>query len=156
MTALRTPSRSPAEDGRIWLLTAAFVMFAVALVAVVASATAVHLDRKRLADLADVLAADAAQAVDESRLYAGEGPPEGAPGAGTLVLDDRSVAAAVGRYLAERPDVAPDGLAVVSATSPDGRSARVTLASPSRPPLLRWFTEATPITVTATSTARAW
>ncbi|RPF22435.1 hypothetical protein [Myceligenerans xiligouense] len=153
----RTHPPDAPESGRIWLLTAAFVMFAAALVGVVASATAVHLDRKHLADLADMLATDAAQAVDEHRLYTGEPAPAGAPGAGTLVLDDRGVAAAVDRYLAEHPGAAPDGLTVVSATSPDGRSARVALASPSRPPLLGWFTDATtPIVVTATSTARAW
>lgn len=145
------------EGGRIWLLTAAFVMFAVALVGMVASATAVHLDRKHLADLADMLATGAAQAVDERRIYTGEVVLDGAPGAGTLALDDRGVAAAVERYLAEHPGSAPDGLRVVSATSPDGRSARVTIAAPSRPPLLGWFTDATsPIVVTATSTARAW
>ncbi|WP_460709086.1 hypothetical protein [Myceligenerans halotolerans] len=145
------------EGGRIWLLTAAFVMFAVALVGMVVSATAVHLDRKHLADLADMLATDAAQAVDERRIYTGEVGLDRAPGAGTLILDDRSVAAAVERYLAEHPGAAPDGLRVVSATSPDGRSARVTIAVPSTPPLLGWFTDATaPIVVTATSTARAW
>lgn len=161
MTPVRAGRRpDDAEDGRVWLLTAAFVMVAAALVGVVVSATAVHLDRKHLADLADLLAVDAAQAVDERDLYAGEMPrpaPTGTPGAGALVLDDPGVAAAVGRYLAEHPRVAPEGLTVVSATSPDGRSARVVLAAPSRPPLLGWFTEATaPIVVTAASTARAW
>ncbi|MBE1877159.1 hypothetical protein [Myceligenerans pegani] len=151
------PRADGPEGGRVWLLTAAFVMFAVALVGMVASATAVHLDRKHLADLADMLAASAAQAVDEQRIYAGEVVPDGDRGGGTLVLDDRSVAAAVERYLAEHPGVAPDGLRVVSATSPDGRSARVSLAAPSRPLLLGWFTDATrPIVLTATSTARAW
>lgn len=146
------------EDGRVWLLTATFVMFAVALTGMVASATAVHLDRKQLAGLADLLAVHAAQAVDEHRLYAGDLPPAGPPGTGgPLVLDDRSVAAAVERYLAAHPGIAPEGLRVVSATSPDGRSARVALASPSRPPLLGWFTDAaSPIVVTAASTARAW
>jgi hypothetical protein len=150
------PAGPDPEAGRLWLLTAAFVMFAAALVGVVAAATAVHLDRKHLADLADMLAADAAQSLDERRFYLGQLPAEPS-GTGALVLDDRSVAAAVDRYLAEHPGTAPDGLRVVEATSPDGRSARVALAAPSRPPLLRWFTDATtPITVTAASTARAW
>lgn len=151
------PRPDDPEGGRVWLLTAAFVMFAAALVGVVASATAVHLDRKHLADLADILATDAAQAVDERQFYDGDPLPERTPGAGILVLDDRSVAAAVDEYLAERPGVALDGLVVVSATSPDGRSARVALTARSRPPLLGWFTDATtPIVVSATSTARAW
>lgn len=152
-----TGGRPDDDGGRILLLTLAFVAFAIALVGVVASASAVHLDRKRLADLADLLAADAAQAVSERRLYTGEGPAAPRPGEGLLVLDDDGVAAAVEAYLADHPAAAPDGLAVVEAGSPDGRSARVELAAPSRPPLLSWFTDATaPIVVRATSTARAW
>ncbi|GAA1853611.1 hypothetical protein [Myceligenerans crystallogenes] len=149
-------ARPAGDDGRILLLTLAFVAFAVALVGVIASASAVHLDRKRLADLADLLAADAAQAVSEERLYArGLGDPRA--GTGLLALDDDAVAAAVDRYLAEHPAAAPEGLVVTEAGSPDGRSARVSLAAPSRPPLLEWFThETAPIVLTATSTARAW
>lgn len=139
------------------LLTLVFVMFAVALTGMVASASAVHLDRKRLAGLADMLASDAAQAVSESRMYDGVLPLDPSPGGGLLLLDDDGVAAAVDDYLADHPGVVPDGLVVTAASSPDGRSARVSLAAPSRPPLLGWFTDpAASITVTATSTARAW
>ncbi|MBL0885051.1 hypothetical protein [Myceligenerans indicum] len=153
-----TPKRqATAESGRIWLLTAGFMMFAAALVGVVASATAVHLDRKNLADLADMLAANAAQAVEEHRLYAGDAVQAGPPGSGTLVLEDQGVADSVDRYLAEHPGVVPEGLVVVAADSPDGRSARVSLSARSRPPLLGWFTDpVAPIVVTAESTARAW
>jgi hypothetical protein len=141
------------ESGRIMLLTSAFVAFALMLVAVVASASAVHLDRKALYDVADLAAADAASAMSPDSFYAGVGAPaDGAP----LTLSDAEVRAAVERYLAEHPPGLP--VAVTGASSPDGRSARVTLAAVSEPPLLRWFTDAFGggIAVTASSTARAW
>ncbi|MFD6444269.1 hypothetical protein ACFWEJ_04145 [Promicromonospora sp. NPDC060204] len=141
------------ESGRIMLLTSAFVAFALMLVAVVASASAVYLDRKALYDVADLAAADAADAMSPEAFYAGAGArADGAP----LTLTDADVRAAVERYLAAHPPGLP--VAVTGATSPDGRSARVTLAAVSRPPLLRWFTDAFGggIGMTASSTARAW
>ncbi|MEU4361878.1 hypothetical protein [Promicromonospora sp. NPDC023987] len=142
-----------AEAGRIMLLTSAFVAFALMLVAVVASTTAVHLDRKALYDVADLAAADAASAMSPDAFYAGAGvPADGAP----LTLSDADVRAAVEQYLAEHPPGIP--VVVAEASSPDGRSARVALAGVSRPPLLRWFTDAFGggVTVSASSTARAW
>jgi hypothetical protein len=141
------------ESGRIMLLTSAFVAFALMLVAVVASASAVHLDRKALYDVADLAAADAASAMSPDSFYTGAGAPaDGAP----LTLSDAEVRAAVEHYLAEHPPGLP--VAVTGASSPDGRSARVVLAAVSRPPLLRWFTDAFGggIAVSASSTARAW
>lgn len=135
------------------LLTSAFVAFALMLVAVVASASAVHLDRKSLYDVADLAAADAASAMSPDAFYAGAGEPAaGAP----LILSDAAVRAAVKQYLAEHPPGLP--VAVTGASSPDGRSARVTLAATSRPPLLHWFTDSFGggIVVSASSTARAW
>lgn len=147
------PTGDDPESGRIMLLTAAFVAFALMLVAVVASASAVHLDRKALYDVADLAAADAASAMAPEELYAGVGAPaDGAP----LTLSDAAVRAAVERYLAEHPPGLP--VVVTGATSPDGRSARVALAATSRPPLLRWLTDAFGggVTVSASATARAW
>jgi hypothetical protein len=147
------PTGRDPESGRIMLLTSAFVAFALMLVAVVASATAVHLDRKALYDVADLAAADAASAMSPDSFYTGAGAPaEGAP----LTLSDAEVRAAVEHYLAEHPPGLP--VAVTGASSPDGRSARVTLAGMSQPPLLRWFTDGFGggIAVSASSTARAW
>lgn len=144
------------EDGRILLLTAAFTAFALMLVAVVASATAVHLDRKRVHDLADLLAVDAAHAVAPGTFYDGAGatPEKGA----VLSLTDAGVSTAVATYLEGHRVAAPEGLTVVAAGSPDGRSARVTLAAVSRPPLVGWFTDlfGGGVPVSATATARAW
>lgn len=149
----RCPETSAAgESGRIMLLTSAFVAFALMLVAVVASASAVHLDRKALYDVADLAAADAASAMSPEAFYTGDGvPAAGAP----LTLSDAAVRAAVEQYLAEHPPGMP--VAVAEASSPDGRSARVTLAAVSSPPLLDWFTGAFGggIRVSASSTARA-
>jgi len=149
----RDPGPMDPEDGRIMLLTSAFVAFALMLTAVVASASAVHLDRKALYDVADLAAADAASAMSPGSFYAGAGAPaDGAP----LTLSDADVRTAVEQYLAEHPPTLP--VAVTGASSPDGRSARVTLAAVSRPPLLRWFSDAFGggIAVSASSTARAW
>lgn len=135
------------------LLSSALVAFALMLVAVVASVSAVHLDRKALYDVADLAAADAADAMSPDAFYTGAAAP--ADGA-SLTLSDAEVRAAVEQYLAEHPPGLP--VAVAEAASPDGRSARVTLTRVSRPPLLRWFTDAFGggITVSASSTARAW
>ena len=47
------------DDGQIMILTIGFVVVALLLVTVVASAAGVHLERKRLLALADVLALEA-------------------------------------------------------------------------------------------------
>ncbi|TWH27471.1 hypothetical protein [Isoptericola variabilis] len=139
------------------LLTAGCVALGLMLVAMVASSTAVHLDRKQLYDVADMLAADAADAMPPERFYAGEARAPDA--SGVLTLTDADVRRAVTDYLAAHPGVLRglDGVRVVEATSPDGRTARVGLAATSRPPLLRWFTDAFGggITVQATASARA-
>jgi len=145
------------DDGRIMLLTAGVVAVALMVVAMVASATAVHLDRKQLYDLADVLAADAADATPPERLYAGSSRDEA--GFAELTLRDGDVERSVVDYLATHPETA-SGLAdlrVVEVSSPDGRTARVGLVATSRPPLLRWFTDAFGggFEVAATSSARA-
>ncbi|GII99566.1 hypothetical protein Slu03_19440 [Sediminihabitans luteus] len=138
------------------VLTAAFVAFALALTAVVVSVTAIHLDRKRLADLADATALAAADAVAADDLYAGGARPEAGGG---LALSDDSVHDAAVEFLAEA--VGPsslDGVVLVDASSPDGRAAHVELAVVSRPVLVSWVTAAWSggVTVRAGATARAW
>jgi hypothetical protein len=139
------------------LLTAGCVAIALMLVGMVASATDVHLDRKRLYDLADVLAADAADAMPPERFYAGEArrPTE----LGVLTLADADVERSVVEYLDAHPAALAglDEVRVVEASTPDGRTARVGLAATAHPPLLRWFTDTFGggFTVRATSSARA-
>lgn len=139
------------------LLTAGVVAVALMVVAMVGSATAVHLDRKQLYDLADAMAADAADAMPPERFYSGEA--RAPDGTAVLTLTDADVERSVLDYLAAHPEGAAglDGLHLVEASSPDGRTARVGVEARSHPPLVRWFTDAFGggFTVAATSSARA-
>ncbi|MFJ4106109.1 hypothetical protein [Oerskovia enterophila] len=140
------------------LLTSMFVAFALVLVAVVVSATAVHLDRKRLFDLADVSALDAADAMPAETVYQGglADPVEGA----VLVLSDADVESSVRSFLVAHPAMLTglDDVTIVEASAPDGRTATVRLAARSRPVLVSWVTQlwSDGIIVRAESSARAW
>lgn len=146
---LRHDAADP-ESGRILLLSLGFAVIGLMLIGMVASAAAVHLDHKRLYNVADLLAASAADATPLGRhLGASDG----------LGLTDEDVARTVAAELESYPFPAdlPDELRVAEASSPDGRTARVTVTARSNPPLLSWFTHAFGggFGLTATSTARA-
>jgi hypothetical protein len=146
------------EEGRILLLTVGFLAVGLMLVAAVSSAAAVHLDRKHLFDLADSLAVAGADSMRSGSYQEGSSVPPGVDG--LLALSDADVAAEVSEHLALQAPVTAPGLRdvqVVEAVAPDGRSARVTLAATSHPPLLRWFTDAFGggFVLTVTATARA-
>ena len=151
MTHGRTKSR---DDGQIMILTIGFVVVALLLVTVVASAAGVHLERKRLLALADVLALEGADAVGDDRYYAPGADRE--PG---LPLTDAAVRSAVEEYLRDNPDAAAqwDQLVVLSASTPDGTSARVHLGAVTHPVLLSWVLAVWQdgIGLEAESTARA-
>ncbi len=140
------------------LLTSMFVAFALVLVAVVVSATAVHLDRKRLFDLADATALDAADAMAAETVYEG-GLPDPAEG-GVLVLSDADVESSVRSFLVTHPAMLAglDDVTIIGAVTPDGRTANVQLAARSRPILVSWVTQlwSDGIIVRAESSARAW
>ncbi|KZM78430.1 hypothetical protein ACFVSK_16000 [Cellulosimicrobium cellulans] len=140
------------------LLTAAFVAFALLLVTVVVSATQVHLERKRLYELADALALTAADSMEPESFYTGAAtaPVE----SGALTLTDSSIRSDVQDYLARNPE-ALDGLhdvVVTEASTADGRTATVGLAARARPAMIGWVTQAWSdgIIVRAESRARAW
>ncbi|MGW9417803.1 hypothetical protein SAMN05518682_2715 [Cellulosimicrobium aquatile] len=146
------------EEGRILLLTSAFVAFALLLVTVVVSATEVHLERKRLYALADALALTAADSTTPETFYSGSAAPpvEGA----VLTLTDAGIRADVDDYLARNP-AALAGLSevvVTDASTGDGRTASVGLAARARPAMISWVTGAWSdgIIVRAESRARAW
>jgi uncharacterized membrane protein len=164
----------------VTILLIGFVVVALALIAVVVSAAQVHLERTRLAALADLAALAAAEQVSDEAYFApstaacttagpAAGPPTTAgPDAGTaacaagaaLAPSADEVAAAVGAYLTDHPDSSArwTDLQVVEADSPDGRTVRVTLAAVVRPAWVAWvlapFTDG--IGIGATSAARAW
>ncbi|WP_226921034.1 hypothetical protein [Georgenia subflava] len=150
------------EEGQIMLLTLAFTSLVIALVLVVASASAVHIERKRLLALADAVAADAADAVDEATYY-GTGHEAGADpdGPTRLPLSDASVRAAVEDYLAAAPAPVTGEFArlrVAEPTgTPDGTTAEVTLTALARPALVPWVLVpwSDGITLRVTSNARA-
>ena len=159
------------DDGQVTVLVIGFVVVALALVAVVTSAAQVHLERTRLAALADLAALAAAERVSDEAYFAasGGGPgtiggPAATEGAGAggarLGPSDDEVAAVVEAYLSQHPDPSArwTGLRVVTASCPDGRTVRVSLAAVVRPAWTAWvltpFTDG--IAIGASSAARAW
>jgi hypothetical protein len=121
VTRRRRAHLADEEAGSTLLLTIGFCILGLAIVLVVASATTLYLERKRLFTVADGAALAAAEAweleavrIENDRL--------------TLDLQDADVRRAAGEYLADAAS-ALDDVALVSATSTDGRSATVTLRS---------------------------
>lgn len=150
--ALRARLSGHSDDGQIMLLIIFYSLIALALATVVVSASAVHLERKRLLEVADGAALNAADEVDATA-YFGEGVEPGA-----VPLSDNSVRSSVDDYLAKR-DAYVDftALAVGAETgTSDGRTAEVTLYSTVTPPLIGWAVEAFSggITLHASSSAR--
>lgn len=142
------------DGGQVLLLILVYALIAVVLVTVVASASAVHLERKRLLAVADAAALDAADALDADTFYRkGTSPGAGVP------LTDASVRLSVEEY-AELVGAAQrfERFAISPATgTPDGQTAQVTLSALARPPLLSSvisaFSDGVPLQVT--SRARA-
>ena len=135
------------DEGRIALLSLAFGLLAMVLVLVVVSASAVHLQRKRLYAVADAAAADAADALDDAAYYTG---------GGDLLLSDASVRDSAAGYVAAHADLA--GVVVARGTgTPDGRTAVVVLDADVRPLFVAFVPEefAAGIRVRATSRAVA-
>lgn len=150
----RRPVRR-ADDGQVMLVAIAYGMLALLLVTAVVSATAVHLERKRLLATADLAALAAADALDTARFYAAT-PSESDP---LLELSPASVREAVSEHLATSPEAGRlTGLTVVEATTDDGRTARVTLRSLAHVPLISWVTApwSDGITLQVSTSARAY
>ncbi|PRY14742.1 hypothetical protein CLV37_106303 [Kineococcus rhizosphaerae] len=136
---------APRDEGRIALLSLAFGLLAVVLVLVVVSASAVHLQRKRLYAVADAAARDAADALDGRSYYSG----------GRVLLTDASVRGSVEGYVREHADVA--GVVVGAGTgTPDGRRADVELVVVTAPPFTAFVPERfARVRITARSSAEA-
>lgn len=143
----RMPRLDPRDDrGSILPLIAGFGALALAVVLLGSAATSLYLDRARLFTLADGAALAAAESFD---LAAVRLTPEG-------VLRPRltkpEVTDAAAEYLAQAPDSRLEGLRLIAATTPDGLSARVTLASVWAPPVVSIFVPGgIALQVTATS-----
>jgi hypothetical protein len=128
------------ERGSTLPLIIFYAVLSLILVLLVTAATALYLERKRLFTLADGAALAGAEAFALADLA--EGRPQ---------LRAPDVAAAVSGYLDSAPSELT-GLAIENADSPDGMSARVTLSSYWRPPVLTVFVpDGLRIEVTATA-----
>lgn len=141
-----------ADEGRIALLSLGFALLAMVLVLVITSATAVHLQRKRLYAIADVAAVDAADAVDEDAYYAAGGLR-----AGAVPLSDATVRASVEAYLRSSGAAQElSGVRVGAGTgSPDGTTAQVDLVAVLRPPFAAFVPAAFANGVEVHATSRA-
>lgn len=149
------------DEGSVLLLILGYTLIVFLLITVMVSATAVHLARTRLVDLADAAALDAADNLDEASYYAssesGSQPPAGLDG--VVPINDAGVRDAVGGYLAAAP-ISPSLEQVMIGEptgAPDARTAEVTLVAVVRPPLVTYvlLPWAGGIPLTATSRARA-
>jgi Putative Flp pilus-assembly TadE/G-like len=138
--------RSHDERGSTLLLTIFYCFLGLSIVLVVASATTLYLERKRLFTVADgaALAAAEAWALDSVRI---DGDSL------SIRLEDAEVRRAAADYLADAASDLDD-VELVRAASDDGRSATVTLRSVWRAPI---HTELVPIAVPieVTVTARS-
>lgn len=134
------------EDGSTLLLAIFYCLLGLSIVMVVASATTLYLERKRLFTVADgaALAAAEAWSLDAARI---DGDRV------AIVLDDAEVRRAAADYLSDAATDL-DGLELVRAASDDGRSATITVRAIWRAPI---HTELVPVAVPieVTVTARS-
>ncbi|MBN9185673.1 MAG: hypothetical protein J0I97_09460 [Microbacterium sp.] len=132
------PRHREDEDGSVMLLTIGYAVLALVAVLICVDATSLYLEQKRLDAVADAAALAAADgfALD---LHGGEV---------RATLTSQGVRSQA-RGLVD--DVA-EGAVLVSADTPDGRSARVTVGGTWHPPVLTLFVpEGVELTATATS-----
>jgi hypothetical protein len=117
------------EEGSTLLLSIFFGALALALVLLVVAASGLYLERKRLFTVADGAALAAAES------FPLESVTRDASGSPRPVLRARDVEEAARQYLAEAaPNL--DGLRLLAAETPDGRSARVALSCSWAPPVV--------------------
>ena len=148
------------DEGQIGLLVLGFTTIALMLVLVIAAASAVHLQHKRLAHLADGAAAHAADAVDSGAYYRATLPRGDLWTAGEAVpISDATVIDAVGAYLGRSDGVRGcANLRVARPTEAIGQvQAQVTLTCTARPPFFNVLPRSVwrGIQLTVTSTADA-
>ncbi|CAL4859978.1 pilus assembly protein TadG-related protein [Microbacterium sp. MM2322] len=125
------------EEGSVLLLTLGYAVLALVLVFVTVDATSLYLAQKRTQAAADAAALAGA---DGFTLEVIEGEPR-------AELSDRGV-----REQAEAIVSAEQDVSLVSASTPDGVSARVVVSTRWRPPISTLFVpDGVPLEATATS-----
>ncbi len=126
------------DDGSVLLLTLGYALLALALIFVSVCATDLYISQKRVDAIADA----AALAGADGFTLAVEGTMARAD------LTDQGVRVQVDGLLA----ALPSAVALESASSPDGRSARVTVSTVWHPPLVSLFvTDGVRLEATGTS-----
>jgi uncharacterized membrane protein len=119
------------ERGSTLVLTIGFAAFALVVTLVVAAATSLYIERKRLLSLADSAALVGAEAFDLADVRVSDD----ASGV-TVQLAPDAVASAVTGHLDRVGPTQFEDLRVEQATTLDGRSAVVSLSSAWKPPVL--------------------
>ena len=138
MTPRTRGSHAPDDEGSVLLLTIGYGVLALAAVLICVDATSLYLAQKRVDSVADAAALAAADGFELSVV-------DGKPVAALTPDDVREQAQAL-------VDAAGGGATLVSATTPDGVSARVTVATTWRPPVLTLFVpDGVALEATATS-----
>jgi hypothetical protein len=126
------PSDPSDDRGSILPLVCFYGALALLVTLLVASATSLYLERKRLFTLADGAALVGAESFE---LDAVTMTPDGP----RATLTDEGVRDAVGAYLASNPIGSFEALNLDEAMTRDGRSAEVTVSAVWRPPVVTLF-----------------
>jgi hypothetical protein len=124
--------RLRSDEGSILPLVCGFGAVALALILVVAAATSLYLERKRLLTLADGAALVGAESFDLADVSVTPHGPR-------VELEPVLVRTAVQEYLGGNPIGVFESLRLEQATTIDGRSAQVTVSAIWRPPVLTVF-----------------
>lgn len=122
---LRSAACGSDDDGSVLILALGYAMLAIVLILVCADATSLYLSQKRLDSVADAAALAAA---DAFTLSVESGEPVAALADSDVHEEATLMVAAIG-----------DGSSLISATSPDGVSARVSVGTTWHPPVLTLF-----------------
>lgn len=140
------------ERGQISVLILGLFMIVVVLILGTIDVTAAQLARMRLLDIADSMALDAADDIDEGSAYAGGVTTQ-------LALTEASVKASASEHLALTPT--PGGISEWSLSAPtgtpDGTTAVVSVSARADLPMSGWILESLGggVTISVTSRARA-
>ena len=134
----RSGFRSEDDDGSVLILTLGYAVLAIAVILVCVDATSLYLAQKRLDALADAAAL------------------AGADGFTLVVENDQPVAELTDDGVREQAEALVGavgaGASVVDAGTPDGLSARVSVAATWRPPIIALFVpQGVALEATATS-----
>jgi hypothetical protein len=141
----QTPVRD--ERGSMLPLTIFFGALSLVLVLLVAAATSLYLERKRLFTLADGAALVGAEAFELDDVELTEEGPR-------IVLHSEAIKRAVDEYIASNPPASLEDLSIDYAGTPDGSSASVELSAFWRPPVLSLLLPSG-IRITVSSVARS-